>query len=155
MGGDFLVITKNWKVLGISWNSENFSSPPQTCAPKNFRWCQWGAKWSVERTHILERGPPSTPAEILSSNVVQPIKPKTNFQLTWFHRLSSNQMMSFMIDSFYSLGHWERIFNVSMWNENGSVWNLLILNLIFLTKRWCAYWQEGSLSSLSDLCYNL
>ena len=35
-----------------------YPPPSQTCAPKNFRWCRWGAEWRVKRVQTWERGPP-------------------------------------------------------------------------------------------------
>jgi hypothetical protein len=34
--------------------------PPQTCAPKNFRWFRWGAERMIACVQTRERGPPST-----------------------------------------------------------------------------------------------
>jgi hypothetical protein len=72
----FFCFWKKRKVLRSLWFGEkidqkNFltilyppSPPPQTCAPKNFRLCRWGAALGVSRAPPGSRAPPSALAEI-------------------------------------------------------------------------------------------
>ena len=57
----------------------------QTCAPENFRSRRWGAEWRVLRAQTLERGPPSTWAEIYMCNYCTVISLATgNFKFIKF-----------------------------------------------------------------------
>ena len=54
--------------------------PPssQTCVPKKFRWCRWGAERRVKRAQTWERGPPSAPAEICYMSI---------YYVSWAHNI--------------------------------------------------------------------
>ena len=91
--------------MGVNkcWGSKKIHPPSKTRAPKNFRWCRWGAERRVKRAQTRERGPPSAPAEILKISTIKSILWKDNL-FSWelnTTRAKKQRLIEFIITLFY------------------------------------------------------
>ena len=135
-------------------NQRTLTYPAQTCAPKKYRQCRWGAERRVKRAQTPERGPPSALMVVMSCsrpNIRKGTKRLSSMSRTrklFLHAVmvkTSRQSVfqMYIMHGLIYFGHISR--NSSNTKEDFFKTNTLITSEV---PQFCAFWRLSVLSSV-------